>query len=333
MTMKYQIEPCLPGEDMAWFLARQFEASLENNALPAAKTQGEQAAAHREELLNFLASQAHAKILICRREDGLRLGYIWIAERGYCDPWDFGTAPAWIYDLRVEPAFRRRGVGRALLLTACRQAREAGFSRIGLHVFGHNLAAIKLYQAVGFSIAHSYLQKQLDSQPVAHPAGDAPYRVQCFTPGDDTGKLTALWYQNFKAISQAFGASSVGRILDQFNELSHKADFNSPKQTTFMAYDPQDRLAGFVRVYRSKGDLGNQSYTWMWAPEISTEYPRKKALEVLLQQVDAWSWDQDLNVIRTGPYPDQDLRAEVQAQGYGVANLFMFKSLEVTMQA
>ena len=328
--MKYQIEPCLPGEDMAWFIARQFEASRENEALPAAKTQDEQAAAHREELLNFLGSQAHARILIVRREDGLRLGYIWIAERGYCDPWDFGAAPAWIYDLRVEPDFRRRGLGRALLLAACQQAREAGFSRIGLHVFGHNQAAIQLYRASGFSTAHSYLQKQLDSQPAARPAGDAPYRVQRFTPGDDPGKLTTLWYRNFKAICRAFGTASDGRVLDQFNELSRKTDFNSSDQTTFMAYDPQDRLTGFVRVYRSKGDLGNQSYTWMWAPEISPTFPRKKTLEVLLQQVDAWSWDQELNVIRTGPYPDQDLGAEVQAQGYAVVNLFMFKNLETT---
>lgn len=326
--MQYQIEPYAPPENLDWFITRQFESTRENNALPPADTPGEQATAHRKELLDFLGSQTHAQILICKQADGLRLGYIWIAERGSCDPWDFREAPAWIYDLWVEPAYRRRGLGKALLLAACRWAQDAGFHRIGLHVFGGNQVAIHLYQAAGFYTAHAYLQKQLDSQPVVHPAGDAPYRVECFTPGQDPGELTALWYENFKAISQAYGTPAEDRLLEQFKQLSAQVDFDSQKQTTFMAYDPQDRLAGFVRVYRSKGDLGDQAYTWMWAPEISAQNSRQPALEVLLRRVDAWSWEQNLSMIRSGPYPDQHLCSQVQSQGYTTANLFMFSNLE-----
>ena len=326
--MQYHIEPYTPAQDVDWFVARQFESTRENNALPPADSPEEQVAAHRQELLGFLGSQAHAQILICKQVNGAPLGYIWIAERGSCDPWDFGATPAWIYDLWVDPTYRRRGLGKALLLAACQWARDIGFSRIGLHVFGGNQVAIHLYLATGFYTAHAYLQKQLNSQPVVHPAGDAPYRVVRFTSTHDPGELTALWYENFKAVSQAYGTPEEDRLLDQFNQLSAKADFDSQKQTTFIAYDPQDRLAGFVRIYRSKGDLGDQAYTWMWAPEMSTRTPRQPALAALLQQVDAWSWEQNLNVIRTGPYPDSDLCSQVQTWGYTAANLFMFKSLE-----
>jgi len=326
--MPYHIKPYSLTEDADWFIARQFESARENNALAPADTPEEQAAAHRQELLGFLGSQTHAQILICKQVDGLPLGYIWIAERGSCDPWDFGEAPAWIYDLWVDPAYRGRGLGKALLQAACQWARDSGFQRIGLHVFGGNQVAIHLYQAAGFYTAHAYLQKQLEAQPVVHPAGDAPYRVQRFIPGQDPGELTALWYENFKAISQAHGAPTENLMLDQFNQLSAQVDFNTQKQATFMAYDPQDRLAGFVRVYRSKGDLGDQAYTWMWAPEISTRYPQQLALEALLRQVDAWSWEQNLSVIRSGPYPDRQLCSLVQSRGYTTANLFMFKNLE-----
>lgn len=326
--MQYHIEPYAPAEDMDWFLPRQFESTRENNALESADTPEEQAADHRQELLGFLDSQTHAQILICKGADGLRMGYIWVAERGSCDPWDLGEAPAWIYDLWVDPAYRRRSLGKALLLAACQSARDSGFQRIGLHVFGGNQVAIHLYQAAGFYTAHAYLQKQLDSQPVAHPAGDAPYRVERFIPGQDPGELTALWYENFKAISQAYGAPTEDRLLDQFNQLSTKADFNDCKQTTFTAYNLQDHLAGFVRVYRSKGDLGDQAYTWMWAPEISALNPIQPTLDALLRQVDAWSWEQNLSVIRTGPYPDSNLCSQVQSRGYTAANLFMFKNLE-----
>jgi RimJ/RimL family protein N-acetyltransferase len=52
--------------------------------------------------------------------------------------------------LMVAAGWRRRGIGKALLETAAEWAREAGVRKIELHVFPHNEAAIKLYEAVGY---------------------------------------------------------------------------------------------------------------------------------------------------------------------------------------
>jgi len=52
--------------------------------------------------------------------------------------------------LMVDAAWRRRGIGRALLRTAVEWAREVGVRKIELHVFPHNEAAIKLYEEFGF---------------------------------------------------------------------------------------------------------------------------------------------------------------------------------------
>ena len=50
----------------------------------------------------------------------------------------------------VEPAWRRRGVGRALLQQVCNWARERGLSRLQLWAPAHHLAALSLYGQAGF---------------------------------------------------------------------------------------------------------------------------------------------------------------------------------------
>jgi RimJ/RimL family protein N-acetyltransferase len=52
--------------------------------------------------------------------------------------------------LLVAAAHRRRGIGRALLERAVEWAREAGVTKLELHVFPHNQPARALYETFGF---------------------------------------------------------------------------------------------------------------------------------------------------------------------------------------
>jgi len=56
---------------------------------------------------------------------------------------------SWIPDLIVDPAVRRRGVGRALLEEAARRSRDAGCYELDLESGAERLGAHQLYRSAG----------------------------------------------------------------------------------------------------------------------------------------------------------------------------------------
>jgi GNAT superfamily N-acetyltransferase len=77
-------------------------------------------------------------------EDGQDLGMLWVAPHP--------TLPngLWIYDFSVVLEARGRGIGRAALDALDAWARDRGTTQIGLHVFGSNDVARRLYLRSGF---------------------------------------------------------------------------------------------------------------------------------------------------------------------------------------
>lgn len=81
---------------------------------------------------------------------------LWVA-RGEARGAPLGFALVWLaadevhlLDLAVDAAFRRRGVGRALLRAVIEGGRSAGGAQVLLEVRRSNAAAIHLYAATGF---------------------------------------------------------------------------------------------------------------------------------------------------------------------------------------
>lgn len=60
------------------------------------------------------------------------------------------TLEAWIPDLYVDPAFRRRGAARALLDACAQAARERGCHRLTLESGHQRAEAHELYETIGF---------------------------------------------------------------------------------------------------------------------------------------------------------------------------------------
>ncbi len=87
-------------------------------------------------------------VLVAELEDGIA-GYV---KLGPALPIEANRHVLEIKGLSVSPAHRRRGVARALMRAAIREARAAGARRLTLRVLGHNTAARDLYAACGFEV-------------------------------------------------------------------------------------------------------------------------------------------------------------------------------------
>jgi len=68
---------------------------------------------------------------------------------------------AFIFDLVILPAFRRRGFAEDAMLELEVYVRRLGLTQISLHVFEHNTVASALYDKLGFVAFNNRLIKKL----------------------------------------------------------------------------------------------------------------------------------------------------------------------------
>jgi ribosomal protein S18 acetylase RimI-like enzyme len=88
-------------------------------------------------------------------ESGSVVGHVWVALQ------ERGRHGAWIYDIEIEPRYRGRGYGRALLAATEDLVRASGVATIGLNVFAGNDAARGLYTSSGYEASSLHMHKAL----------------------------------------------------------------------------------------------------------------------------------------------------------------------------
>jgi len=91
-----------------------------------------------------------------RDADDAQVGILWVGPREPALP-----GALYIWDIAVDPAFRGHGYGRAALDTLDAWARANGYDSIGLHVFGSNEAARRLYRRAGYVETDVLMEKRL----------------------------------------------------------------------------------------------------------------------------------------------------------------------------
>ena len=101
-------------------------------------------AAEERRYVRAVRRSPHAAVIVAESPDGL-VGRLSIAR----DPHPASRHVADV-GLMVAREHRRQGVGRALLAAAEDWARTVGVTKLELHVFLHNTAAISLYTHLGY---------------------------------------------------------------------------------------------------------------------------------------------------------------------------------------
>jgi len=91
------------------------------------------------------------------------VGMLWFANRDQA-----GKRSAFVYDLRIDPAFQRRGYATQAFQVLEQKVISLGLSQISLHVFGHNRAARALYEKLGYEPTNIILSKSLEPAAANH---------------------------------------------------------------------------------------------------------------------------------------------------------------------
>ena len=68
---------------------------------------------------------------------------------------------SFIWDIIIHDKFRRKGYGSAALKQLEKMAAKKGSSGISLHVFGHNKAAISMYESLGYYATNIIMKKDI----------------------------------------------------------------------------------------------------------------------------------------------------------------------------
>jgi ribosomal protein S18 acetylase RimI-like enzyme len=89
-------------------------------------------------------------------QDGESIGMLWFAVKERS-----GSRIAYVYNIAIDPRFRRQGHAEGALHALEREAGRLGLAGIGLHVFGHNRGAISLYEKLGFEATDISMFKPL----------------------------------------------------------------------------------------------------------------------------------------------------------------------------
>jgi RimJ/RimL family protein N-acetyltransferase len=89
-----------------------------------------------------------------RTSDGDDVGILWVST-------DRRPGHAFIYDIEMDESRRGQGFGTSALEALEEWARSQGITSIGLHVFGHNSGAWKLYKRMGYVETSVQMEKHL----------------------------------------------------------------------------------------------------------------------------------------------------------------------------
>ncbi len=103
-----------------------------------------------------LATPGNLLYEIFAAEGGPVVGYVWLAMES-----KHGGVSAFVYDIEIKPAYRRRGHAMRALQALEAIATTAGASGIGLNVFANNDGAQALYRKLGYVATNVGMRKPL----------------------------------------------------------------------------------------------------------------------------------------------------------------------------
>lgn len=149
--------PVTEAAYQAWLarLVPAYAADLQRAGHGTAEEALERARLQTAELLPQGRATPGQHIWTIADDTGLAAGILWVAAEG--------ARPdrAFIYDIEIDADRRGQGLGTAALAALEEWAHAQGITAIGLHVFGDNEGARRLYRRLGYLETSVQMEKRL----------------------------------------------------------------------------------------------------------------------------------------------------------------------------
>jgi ribosomal protein S18 acetylase RimI-like enzyme len=157
MTAAAQVRPMTQDEFEAWEVAEvaAYAADLARSTGADPQEALRLAADQHDDLLPDGLATDGMHLLRVLDADGEPVGVLWVG------PHPRRSDAGWVYDVHIDEPRRGEGLGRAAMLAAEGVAVDAGWTALGLNVFGHNPRARGLYDSLGYEVASTSMVKPL----------------------------------------------------------------------------------------------------------------------------------------------------------------------------
>jgi GNAT superfamily N-acetyltransferase len=96
--------------------------------------------------------KAGRRLMLLADANGWPVGQLFIQLDTYDDPYPDNVKRAYFYSFRVMDAFRRQGIGTALIREAEGMLRERGYHSVSIAAAKENPDARRLYERLGFRV-------------------------------------------------------------------------------------------------------------------------------------------------------------------------------------
>jgi ribosomal protein S18 acetylase RimI-like enzyme len=152
-----RLTPMTQAEYDLWLPVQRAGYTQANIEAGLSPTQAEEKAnADYKRLLPTGLTSPNQFLFTLRNEDGQSVGYLWYAIQG-----EEPKKKAFIYDIMIHDQQRGRGYGRITMQLCEESARAHNAKAIGLHVFGNNSVARRLYLSEGYEERNVIMEKVL----------------------------------------------------------------------------------------------------------------------------------------------------------------------------
>lgn len=141
------------------FIKLSMENYKNDKMLANKLTEQEATQVAQEGFKRFLPDGFHTQdsfLYMIMGEKNNTIGHLWFVIQGAQN-----NKKAFITDIYLYPEFRSKGHGKEAMLLIEGEVKKRGINNIGLHVFGFNQTAIKLYQSLNYQVTDLVMEKTI----------------------------------------------------------------------------------------------------------------------------------------------------------------------------